>query len=234
MAEHSVINDRFISQYSNLYNKVYGINGGSINRTQDVRAPDNEILISITSIVEEPQGEAYIEGQPIQFTAREIHFASDGGGVSGVRIFDEDTADREDSDIGFNVLHNVYGMGLEFDFENPLDSEDEFVGEVFTCRPRAVANADDLTLDYDVQWVIVPKSMPAGNGRHFVIITSAADAATYTGNVITSPFDDTPIKEGVDIYIPYAVGTPIEVGTKSWADFSAADDAYYLDKILAR
>lgn len=215
MAEHSVINDRFITQYSNLYNKVYGITGGGSNRNQETRTPDKEILVKILTVVEKPQGKSYVKGQLIQFTAREVHYNTLGGTKDARRLFNEDGYVETDTSETFAVSSNVYGIDFEFDFLKPLDAEADLKGKVFSCKSRGIADAAKPNDDYTRQWVIVPKG--TGGDSVFDCSVGAVDEAKGVTEYAASIFvdyhgGDNLLEEGT-LVIVGALGTEIPLGT---------------------
>lgn len=73
-------------------------------------------------------------------------------------------------------------------------------------------------------WLVVESS--GGAERPFVIITEVIDAATYIGNVLTSPDDSTIIKSDVSIKVRGATSNDYSVDADGFCDL--VDAVYYL------
>lgn len=77
-------------------------------------------------------------------------------------------------------------------------------------------------------WLVVETG--GATSRAYIQITGVTDPATYIGNLLTSPDDDTIITEGIEIKVPDATANEFAIGYSDFAD--VVDGRYFLDGTL--
>jgi hypothetical protein len=215
------VDEEFIKRFEELQRMV-GVSNTSAgsskyNHFSDVNR--ESIQVKINSVVESPVTGDYIDGSTIQFTARQVAQDEENGGFSnGVLNFDSTITSGIDTVDQFDV-ENLYGIGIDFDFAKPLDSEDDFKDKVFDATKKLI-NVKDSSGEFEARevWSITPAS-EASTNISLCTITSELGGSDYAvdvrlGNLI-GPIEGE-LKKGI-LHLTYSTTDPVTVGASIMA-----------------
>jgi len=204
MAEY-LVGEAFIAEYNALFEKVNGVGSSLTTRSgNDVPARVKTIRVKIDSVVESPTP-AYTKDSEIQFKATEID--TDANACK----WDVDASAIGEQGSNFVIAVPLDGASLEFDWENPADSNETYEDKEYDVEPYSFKNS----LGKMVRgWRVIVSSESKSNIGSCRITGDGANDQQYLVDVVLgNPNDNAAAVKGI-LYLTNATSDPVAVGAK--------------------